>query len=100
MPEIVLLIVNGKEYVELPLSFFNECQGGVPFVGMKFCVITTCKSEHSASKGYGPNLNVTEVVHGRFRNIIPPEVKDTFERILDKEGYLVNAKTFDTEISD
>ena len=75
MPEeIVLLIVDEKMYVELPLSMFGTCPGGVPTVGLEFYVQTTFRSEHIASKDYSPNLRVTEVVNGMFRDIIPPEV--------------------------
>lgn len=96
--EKVLLSINNNESFELLSStMFSDCKDGVPYVGLKFYVITMSQTEFTATREYGPSVKVTEVLHDKFRDIIPPEVKGMFAHLLDKEGYFVKAETFDPE---
>jgi hypothetical protein len=100
MSELVIVSMDDDTYFdELPSSLFEGFKAGVPAVGQRFFIVTDAKSEDSASRNYGPTIEITNVVHGTFRDIIPPDVSEVFTEIHDKEGYWVKAILLDTEIS-
>lgn len=94
--KIVLVSVDENTYFEkLPLSLFSEFEGGAPAVGKMFYIKTMPMKDGSCCMDYGPTLEIREVVHGVFRDIIPPEVSEVFTNVHNQEGYWVKAVTID-----
>jgi hypothetical protein len=117
--KIVLLGVNGEEshvkevftltskferrneqHEALPVTLFSKSKDGVPAVGQKFHVLKKSFGvDDSRHIAIGPALEVTEVVYGVCRDIIPEIVKDAYTDNFDEEGYSVKTVIVEPEIS-